>query len=328
MLFRPLFLVLPVMLLLLTFESMAASTCYSRWHYPSVFVLGLNEHHLPRLALVGKHADIKTRSIPFLEQTPRGWKETTDESCKPFWSCLHHAKKCHVAIPDIKASVEEVMRYRAMSYKPDEVEQKISACTQHGDDVYFGISFYEGEGTTGVGGIGKYNVKTKQVEVRRLSPLLDTSVIALAYDGEDLWISAASHYECEGDVPDVPLMKYNWDRNLQADRYEIYGQCGFNVYDIVYDNNTLYIGSDMGLSVASRQKVDYGGNDSELRWTGFRHYIPDLENPEKMVQVQCRELYENLLNTVPRFEKEQLVGTLMKFEPGYMKKKFLNQGKE
>lgn len=318
---------LPVMItMLLAFNAMASSTCYSRWHYPAVFILGLNNNKMPRLALVGKHANIKNETIPFLEQTPQGWKETTDENCKPFWSCLNRANKCHVVIPEIKVSVDELMRYRTMTYRPEEVEQKISACTQHGDDVYFGISFYEGEGVTGVGGIGKYNVQTGQVEVRRLSPLLDSSVIALAYDGQDLWISAASHYECEGDVPDVPLMKYNWEKNQQADSYEIYGQCGFNVYDIVYDDNKLYIGSDMGLSVASRQKQD-GSDDTGSRWSSFRHYIPDLDNPEKMVPTRCRELYENLLGTVPKAEKDQLLGTLIKFEPGYMKRKFLQRGK-
>ena len=47
--------------MLLSFESMAASVCYSEDNYPAVHILGLNDNNQPRLALVGKFADNKRR---------------------------------------------------------------------------------------------------------------------------------------------------------------------------------------------------------------------------------------------------------------------------
>ena len=147
---------------LLSLESMAAFVCYSEDNYPAVHILGLNDYNQPRLALVGKFADRKNKHIPFLEKTDKGWVETTEHECKPFYKCLSRSKGCHVKIPEIKLSVEELMNYRSLEQKPEWVQQSISACVEDADDVYFGISFYEGEGGDGLGGIGKFNTKTKQ----------------------------------------------------------------------------------------------------------------------------------------------------------------------
>ena len=307
-------------------ESMASSVCYSEASYPAVHFLGVTENKLPRVALVGKDINWETNKAPIIEQTKTGWVAAGEKLCHPSWKCLMSSKKnCTVAIPEIKMTINEVMGLRKLQDKPEAIEQKVSVCSQNGDEVYFGIEFYEGEGIEGVGGIGKYNIKTKEMEIRRLSPLRNTSVTNLVFDGTDLWVSASSNYECEGRVPDVPLMRYNWNKNYIYNTKESdINFCGFNVHDMYYENNKLYIASDMGLSIGQREKVDYGDGPVSYEWrVPFKHYASDNKDSDNIVWTTCAALYDEILDKHPMKNNKQLLETLFKFKPDYMLDKFL-----
>lgn len=307
-------------------ELEASFSCYSEDKYPATHFLGLTKDKLPRIALVGKDINWDSKSAPIFEQTKTGWVAAGEKSCHPSWKCLMSSKKnCAVAIPEIKMTIKEALATRELENVPLSIEQKVSTCVQNGDDVYFGIEFYEGEGVDGVGGLGKYNTKTKEMEIRRLLPLKDTSVTNIVLDGTDLWISASSHYECTGLVPNVPLIRYNWDKNYIYNLKESdINFCGFNVHDMYYENNKLYIASDMGLTIGHREKIDYGDGAVSYEWRKpFKHYISDAKDPDKVVWTTCAGLYDKILDVHPMKQNKQLLETLFKFKPDYMLDKFL-----
>ncbi len=68
------------------------------------------------------------------------------------------------------------------------LEQEIGPCVEGDAAVWFGIEFYEGEGMSGVGGVGRFGTLAGRVDVRRPVPLRDSSVNVLANDGRTLWI--------------------------------------------------------------------------------------------------------------------------------------------
>ena len=312
-----------VILVILASETAASVVCHDEQNYPAVHFHGLTEKQLPRIALVGRNINKKTDRASILEQTESGWIDAGEMECHDSWKCMTRNKQCDIAIPKINMPVKEAAKYRNIGNYTEIIEQTVSACSQTGDEVYFGIKFYEGEGSNGVGGIGRYNVKTKEMEIRRLLPLRNTSVTNLAFDGEDIWISASSYYECQGREPTIPLLRYNWDKNHiynESDRDLRF--CGFNVNDMYFHNDKLYIASDMGFSIGQRIQADYG-DGLIYEWLPFRHYVPDSKSPEKMIWVTCEALYDEMLNQLPTKNDRGLIELLIKFKPEYVADKFL-----
>ena len=321
-----------LLLFFLLAEIKASSVCYSAAQYPATRILSLTKNKFPRIILTGNNINVERNTAPIYKSTRDGWVADGEQSCKEPGGCGGYSKKsCDVEIPKISLSEKEMLELRSLEKLPFpyDVEQNVSVCSQSGDDVFFGIEFYEGEGTAGVGGIGKYNVKTKKMEIRRLLPLRNTSVTKIVFDGVDLWISASQQYECEGTVPVVPLMRYNWDKDYIYDRTSDSLQfCGFNVYDIFYNNNTMYISSDLGFTIGYKNSEDYGDGPVTYEWQGpFSHYIYDEKDSEKMVKVSCDALYDDILNKQPFKNNRQLINSLIKFKPNYMLKKFITLDK-
>ncbi|MCJ7502401.1 MAG: hypothetical protein MUP80_05010 [Acidobacteriia bacterium] len=68
------------------------------------------------------------------------------------------------------------------------IEEGIGPFQLVGDKVWFGMSFYDGEGTTGVGGLGHFNISTKQFHVRYYPEMADWSASAILVEDRYIWL--------------------------------------------------------------------------------------------------------------------------------------------
>jgi len=57
-----------------------------------------------------------------------------------------------------------------------------------GDKGWFGMSFYDGEGMSGVGGLGHFDISTKQFEVHYYPEIADWSASAIFVEDRYIWL--------------------------------------------------------------------------------------------------------------------------------------------
>lgn len=296
--------ILPVVLLATLFAKdpvHAAADCYDDSHYPAVyqlersgegFVAYLGGKFLRREG--GPVAPVFERPTVVYSRTG-GWKVGTPARCTG-WGCYdrRHTAKAPVPPPllshaqavELRPELKEQEREYQFEY---EIKQRVTAWAEHGGAIWFGIGFYEGEGVTGVGGIGRYDPTAKQMEVRRPALVRDASIGPILYDEEVLWLGTYGAYECLGNPPVHGLLRYDW----KADRIESFertdqGPCGFLVHDLFLLDGRLWVATDLGLSVWDR---------NHRQW---EHFLPDPNASPPVKPIHCDELYRSLLAALPR----------------------------
>jgi hypothetical protein len=75
------------------------------------------------------------------------------------------------------------------------IEEKIERYQVVGNKIWFGKSFYDGEGTTGVGAIGFFDLTTKKFTFLRIREVADWSVSSLLVEGNTIWAGLVGHPE-------------------------------------------------------------------------------------------------------------------------------------
>ncbi|MDC4224070.1 MAG: hypothetical protein MPW15_07555 [Candidatus Manganitrophus sp.] len=255
----------------------AAERCYDETGYPSIVDLEQTEAGL--VAHLG--GDRSGRFLIYTEEEE--WREGKERP-RPLLE-----KGVDVNLPTIALSLQEAVILRPELEGIEAVEQQIVSRNSDDKIIWFGIGFYSGEGISGVGGIGKYDLKTKQVEIRRPSLIRDSSVRPILYDGKSVWAGTYGSYECIGTPPTHGLVRYDWN----ADRIESFedkenGPCGFLVHDLLRDWNALWAATSFGLSILY---------DESGRW---RHFVPQPDASPPMRETTCDVLYDALLKSVPR----------------------------
>jgi len=126
------------------------------------------------------------------------------------------------------------------------IEEDVGPCVEVNGVRYFGLTFYEGEGSDGIGGIGRYDPSTKKLEVRRPQWLRDKSVGPLTTDGHTMWFGAYQQYE-KNDVW-WGLVRYDWDRNVLTPLVGSDAPCGAHITDLHLDATTLRVTTTAGRS--------------------------------------------------------------------------------
>jgi hypothetical protein len=86
-------------------------------------------------------------------------------------------------------------KYRPKQPVPGEMNNEIEAFEREGDRVWFGNSFYDAEGLSGVGALGTYHRKTRKFEFFYLPEIVNWSVSALRLVGPDVWVALAGRPE-------------------------------------------------------------------------------------------------------------------------------------
>ena len=64
-----------------------------------------------------------------------------------------------------------------------------------GDRLWFGKTFYDGEGATGIGGVGYFDTTTSKYTFLTVPEIVGWSVSAILVEGKDLWIGLVRHPE-------------------------------------------------------------------------------------------------------------------------------------
>jgi len=289
----------------------ASSTCYDDKDYPAIASLAPTPSGY-RIVLSGT-ARGGSDTAPVLEFSS-GWRAAGRLPCAQ-GRCVNETQGCAVPLPPIPLPSTE-----------EGLEQKVEACVEEGRYVYFGIGFYWGEGSFGIGGLGRYDRQTRKMEIRRPELLKDTGVTHIASDGRYLWIGTGNQHECMGMVPTQGLLRYDWagDRLDWADPGGK-RMCGFMVHGILVRDGTLVVATDVGLSLGSG-----AGLEPPLRW---RHLVPNLQTPGLMQETSCDALYRKLLRTVSRKDDgmgwsaySQLTDTLKRWWNPELLKEYLDAG--
>ena len=155
-------------------------------------------------------------------------------------------------------------------------KQEIGTCIEHGGYIWFGLAFYDSEGVTGVGGIGRFDPRTGVVEIRRPRLLLDWSSGALLHDGTWLWL-ATYRYAEGGDEPAIGVVRYDWANDRLVT--EPTAMCGFLAVGIVRLGNALWLASDGGLS----------RRDDQGRW---EHDVFHIGKTPAIAKTTCARVYD------------------------------------
>lgn len=123
---------------------------------------------------------------------------------------------------------------------PAEMESDIGPFVQDGDKIWFATSFYDGEGTSGIGAIGTFDISTRKYLMRYLPEIAPWSGSAILLDGEDLWIGLK--HRPEGAEIGGGLLSYN----MRTGRVKT-----FAIPDVIFTidraGDAIYCGTSHGL---------------------------------------------------------------------------------
>lgn len=227
---------------------------------------------------------------------------------------------CEV-IPYQPPAVAEAIRLRPHLRVGHAAEEDVGACVEKNGYLWFGLTFYEGEGMDGIGGLGVYSRRTRRVEVHRPEWLRDKSIDHIVHDGRLLWFSVAQHYERGG--PTHGLARYDWEsRTLQTMRGDD-APCGWDVNDLAVIGDELWVATSIAVSRL------------ELPTNRWRHFVPSADGA-RLEQRDCRSVYRRLLaafaeawrggeSCTPTCEGDQPPEVLAEFHPELAREWLLQQ---
>jgi hypothetical protein len=190
------------------------------------------------------------------------------------------AAECRRRVPYRHPERDEAIALRPHLRVGPSVEETVGPCVEAEGALWFGLTFYEGEGSDGVGGVGRYDVATKQIEVRRPEWVRDKSIDSLAYDGGRLWLGVAQHYEHDG--PSWGLATYDWKSGRLERATGAAAPCGTEVHDLLLTGEELWVTTDLALA-----RLDLASN----RWS---HYTVRRDG-SGFAAAQCPALYRRIV---------------------------------
>jgi hypothetical protein len=114
-----------------------------------------------------------------------------------------------------------------------------------GEQLWFGLTFYDGEGMSGVGGLGSLDPASGRLDVRYPPGMASWSVASLAAEDSVLWIGLASYGE--GSVTGGGIARYDI-ASRRLVRYDIPGV----ITGILQVRGTVYFAGARGLHLLRR----------------------------------------------------------------------------
>jgi hypothetical protein len=122
---------------------------------------------------------------------------------------------------------------------PD-VREEIGPAQLLDDRLWFGKSFYDGEGSTGVGGLGYFDVASRKLELFTPPQILDWSASAILVEDDAVWVGLM--YRGEWGNSSGGLLR--WDRETQqTQRHEFPA-----IIHTITRHGPLYLGTSAGLA--------------------------------------------------------------------------------
>ena len=142
-----------------------------------------------------------------------------------------------------QSSQDDLMRARGTEVREHrtggDIEESAAALQVVGDQVWFGKTFYDGEGNTGVGAVGRYDRVTKKFTWFSPPDLVKWSVSALLVEGDTLW--AGMMRRPEGAEYSGGLLRYNL-----ATQQSTVIPVGEVIFSIVQAGGAVYLGTAEG----------------------------------------------------------------------------------
>ena len=158
---------------------------------------------------------------------------------------------------------------------PGEIEGDIGPFVLDGHKIWFASTFYDGEGVSGVGAVGSFDISTRRYEMRYLPEIAPWSGSAILLDGAGLWIGLMRRPE--GAEYGAGLLRYNITTGAVAT---------YPVADYIHTidrlGDTVYCGTSHGLYTVRGNQV------TQLR------FEPDDQGKLVMVPREVRD------SSVPR----------------------------
>lgn len=161
---------------------------------------GLDKYKIIHSEIDWSEADIKRHTVrvgdyEYIGIGSKIYKSKNNEIVKPFELPTLFVQ----TLLKYRPHVREHFGYNESKYTFSEVvsglEQGIGPIVLIGDKIWFGITFYEGEGSEGVGGLGFFDIKTERFGILRAPFLLNCSIAQLESEGNKLWILTNSRGE-------------------------------------------------------------------------------------------------------------------------------------
>ena len=299
---------LAVFALFLSKDALSATVCYQVFDFPSVSRIDAGNKDILKVYFNNRHTEDIKDGIEYTYHQADGWKrgeivalgspqgEGVPDSCK---------SAADQALTKIKLSVAEFVklrpRYQRYTSGPDfRLDQTISSCHNTAEYKLFGLGFYEGEDTHGYGGIAKFNPVSGKLEIARHRSLAKNSINSIIEFNGHIFAGTTGFYECHGMPPTSGLLLYDWDQEkVSFARREI---CGGVIHDMAVWNDDLWIATDMGLSKGTRPDDAAKANRP---WAyGWQNYIPAKNPDDGLIEVQCKQLYEDLLLDMPQSSEQ------------------------
>ena len=129
-----------------------------------------------------------------------------------------------------------------------EVQESIGPWQRDNGRIWFGKSFYDGEGTTGVGGFGYFDLKERKLHLFSPPEIADWSVSAMVVDPSTVWMTLVHRGETSGSSGG--LLRY--DRQSGALRRLDFPDIGIRLIQV--DGKTV-AATDSGLAVVEGDRV-------------------------------------------------------------------------
>ena len=104
-------------------------------------------------------------------------------------------------------SIELHRRMRVKDQAPIEIENDIGPFELRRSTLWFANRFYDGEGVSGVGAIGSFDLNTRKYKMRYLPEIVGWSASALRIIGDELWVGLMR--QPEGSAYGAGLLRYN-----------------------------------------------------------------------------------------------------------------------
>jgi hypothetical protein len=190
-----------------------------------------------------------TAPQPFTFRTANGETARISNVTPPGQS--HRESTINVAGREYPVPVPTVEQHRKLvptDPTPLEIENNLGPFAIAGNKIWYANSFYDGEGTSGVGAIGEFDIATHSFHIAYLSQIVPWSGSAIFLDGSDLWIGLMR--QPEGAAYGAGLLRYNVETRAVKE---------FPIKDYIHTldriGDTLYCGTSHGLYTIRNEKV-------------------------------------------------------------------------
>ncbi len=132
--------------------------------------------------------------------------------------------------------------------KGTEFDESIRPWQRVGSRIWFGKSFYDGEGHTGVGGFGYYDSAARKVKIFTPPEVVDWSVTAVQATPQTVWMGLASH----GEWGDGPGGLIRFERATEIALKVPFPDL---VNGIMLSGDHVYATTDLGMGIIDGAKV-------------------------------------------------------------------------